>query len=229
MHSFIAISTLHFTITGAGMDNLTLHPHTVRVLGALIEKQALTPDSYPLTLNALQSACNQLTSRDPVLSLSEADISSALDELMAQKLVAERIPAGSRVAKYEHRLNYAWNIDGARLAALGLLLLRGAQTSAELRTRAGRVYSFASVDEVEAALAALADKYPPLVEKLPRQPGEREARWVHLLHPPAQVLASTATAVPAEPALLERVSQLEVQLAAMLQRIEALEAQQQSA
>ncbi len=209
------------------MDNLTLHPHTVRVLGALIEKQALTPDSYPLTLNALQSACNQLTSRDPVLSLSEADISSALDELMAQKLVAERIPAGSRVAKYEHRLNYAWNIDGARLAALGLLLLRGAQTSAELRTRAGRVYSFASVDEVETALAALADKYPPLVEKLPRQPGEREARWVHLLHPPAQTQPNPTA--PAEPALQERVAQLEAQLATMLQRIEALEAQQPSA
>jgi uncharacterized protein YceH (UPF0502 family) len=115
------------------------------------------------------------------------------------------------------------------LAALGLLLLRGAQTSAELRTRAGRVYSFSSVDEVETALAALADKYPPLVEKLPRQPGEREARWVHLLHPPAQAQSNPASAVSDEPALQERVAQLEAQLATMLQRIEALEAQQPSA
>jgi len=207
------------------MDTLSLHPHAVRVLGALIEKQALTPDTYPLTLNALQSACNQLTSREPVMSLSDADISSALDELMAQKLVAERIPAGSRVAKYEHRLNYAWNIDGARLAALGLLLLRGAQTSAELRTRAGRVYSFSSVDEVETALAALVDKYPPLVEKLPRQPGEREARWVHLLHPPAagQTPAAAASSDVADSTLAARVSELEQQLAQALQRIEALE------
>ena len=204
------------------MDTLTLEPHAVRVLGALIEKQALTPDSYPLTLNALLAACNQLTSREPVLQLSEADLSATLDSLLAAKLVNERLPAGSRVAKYEHRLNYAWNIDGARLAALALLMLRGAQTAAELRTRAGRLYSFTSVEEVDTALNALADKYPPLVLKLPRQPGEREARWVHTLHP-VTVAAPPATASASDDSLAERVSALEQTVASLLQRVTELE------
>ncbi|MDC7703090.1 YceH family protein [Vogesella indigofera] len=204
------------------MDTLTLEPHAVRVLGALIEKQALTPDSYPLTLNALLAACNQLTSREPVLQLSEADLSATLDSLLAAKLVNERLPAGSRVAKYEHRLNYAWNIDGARLAALALLMLRGAQTAAELRTRAGRLYSFGSVEEVDTALNALADKYPPLVLKLPRQPGEREARWVHTLHP-VTVAAPPATASASDDSLTERVSALEQTVASLLQRVAELE------
>ena len=202
-------------------DRLTLDPHAVRVLGALIEKQALTPDNYPLTLNALQSACNQLTSREPVLNLSDSDLAAALDSLLAQKLIAERLPAGSRVAKYEHRLNYTWNIEGARLAVLGLLLLRGAQTSAELRSRAGRMYSFSGLEEVETALTALADKYPPLVLKLARQPGEREARWVHTLHPVAQP-AATAPA-SGDDSLAERVSALEQTVASLLQRITELE------
>lgn len=205
------------------MDTLTLEPHAVRVLGALIEKQALTPDSYPLTLNALLAACNQLTSREPVLQLSEADLSATLDSLLAAKLVNERLPAGSRVAKYEHRLNYAWNIDGARLAALALLMLRGAQTAAELRTRAGRLYSFTSVEEVDTALNALADKYPPLVLKLARQPGEREARWVHTLHPVAQPAAAVMPAA-SDDSLTERVSALEQTVASLLQRVTELEA-----
>ena len=128
------------------MDTHQLDAAEVRVLGALIEKQALTPDAYPLTLNSLSSACNQLTSREPVMQLSDADLSLALDSLQARKLIAERLPAGSRVAKYEHRLNYEWNIDGARLAALALLMLRGPQTSAEIRTRSGRIYSFTGVE-----------------------------------------------------------------------------------
>ena len=204
-------------------DRLILEPHAVRVLGALIEKQALTPDNYPLTLNALQSACNQLTSREPVMNLSESDLAAALDGLLAQKLIAERLPAGSRVAKYEHRLNYAWNIDGARLAVLGLLLLRGAQTSAELRSRAGRMYSFSGLEEVETALNALADKYPPLVEKLPRQPGEREARWVHTLLPYDVSVAANPVASGGNAVLEARVAELEAQLAQLMQRVEQLE------
>lgn len=204
------------------MDTHQLDAAEVRILGALIEKQALTPDAYPMTLNGLLTACNQLTSREPVLQLSEADLSATLDSLLAAKLVNERLPAGSRVAKYEHRLNYAWNIDGARLAALALLMLRGAQTAAELRTRAGRLYSFGSVEEVDTALNALADKYPPLVLKLARQPGEREARWVHTLHPVAQ---PAAAAMPAsgDDSLAERVSALEQTVASLLQRITELE------
>ncbi len=204
------------------MDTYQLETAEVRVLGALVEKQALTPDSYPLTLNALGSACNQLTSREPVMQLSDADISAALDSLIARKLVAERLPAGSRVAKYEHRLNYEWNIDGARLAALAMLMLRGPQTSAEIRTRAGRVYTFGNVEEVETALEALADKYPPLTQKLPRQPGEREARWCHLLSgEPTLTEISGGAAI--DVGVAGRVAALEAEVAALKTRLLELE------
>lgn len=204
------------------MDTHQLDAAAVRVLGALVEKQALTPDAYPLTLNSLSSACNQLTSREPVMQLSDADLSAALEQLLAQKLVAERLPAGSRVAKYEHRLNYAWNIDGARLAALALLLLRGPQTSAEIRTRSGRLYGFSGVDEVESALEALADKYPPLVMKLQRQPGEREARWCHLLSgEPSQSEPDTAAVI--DVGMTGRVAALEAEVAALKARLQDLE------
>ncbi|NWK77533.1 YceH family protein [Aquitalea sp. LB_tupeE] len=204
------------------MDTHQLDAAEVRVLGALVEKQALTPDSYPLTLNSLASACNQLTSREPVMQLSDTDLSRALDSLQTRKLIAERLPAGSRVAKYEHRLNYEWNIDGARLAALALLMLRGPQTSAEIRTRAGRVYGFASVEEVETALEALADKYPPLVQKLARQPGEREARWCHLLSG-EPVLAETVSNAVIDVGLTGRVAALEAEVAALKARLQQLE------
>ncbi|PXX49955.1 YceH family protein [Aquitalea magnusonii] len=204
------------------MDTHQLDAAEVRVLGALVEKQALTPDAYPLTLNSLSSACNQLTSREPVMQLSDAELSAALDGLMTKKLVTERLPAGSRVAKYEHRLNYEWNIDGARQAALALLMLRGPQTSAEIRTRSGRIYSFAGVEEVEGALDALADKYPPLVMKLPRQPGEREARWCHLLSgEPSQSELSAAAII--DVGVAGRVAALEAEVAALKARLQELE------
>jgi uncharacterized protein len=204
------------------MDTHQLDAAEVRVLGALVEKQALTPDAYPLTLNSLSSACNQLTSREPVMQLSDAELSAALAGLMAKKLVTERLPAGSRVAKYEHRLNYEWNIDGARQAALALLMLRGPQTSAEIRTRSGRIYSFGGVEEVEGALEALADKYPPLVMKLPRQPGEREARWCHLLSGEPSPHEISATAI-IDVGVAGRVAALEAEVAALKARLQQLE------
>lgn len=207
------------------MEFQPLDPQQIRVLGALCEKQALTPDAYPMTLNALASACNQLTSRDPVMALSEADIARALDTLIGRKLVAERQLQGSRVAKYEHRLPYEWNIDGARLAALCLLMLRGPQTPAEIRTRAGRVYAFSGSEEVETALSALADKYPPLAARLPRQPGEREARWTHLLGDPEAETASPDSPAAPAPDLVERVAALEHRIAELSARLAALEAQ----
>lgn len=207
------------------MDTHQLEAREVRALGALVEKQALTPDAYPMTLNGLASACNQLTSREPVMQLSEADLSAALDSLIARKLVAERLPAGSRVAKYEHRLNYEWNIEGARLAALALLMLRGPQTSAEIRTRSGRIYGFSGVEEVETALNALADKYPPLVLKLERQPGEREARWAHLLSGEPQLLPSAVDngCGVIEVGIAGRVAALEAEVAALKTRLLELE------
>ncbi|KMN37547.1 hypothetical protein VI26_03375 [Chromobacterium sp. LK1] len=207
------------------MDTHQLEAREVRALGALVEKQALTPDAYPMTLNGLASACNQLTSREPVMQLSEADLSAALDSLIARKLVAERLPAGSRVAKYEHRLNYEWNIEGARLAALALLMLRGPQTAAEIRTRSGRIYGFSGVEEVETALNALADKYPPLVLKLERQPGEREARWAHLLSGEPQLLPSAIDngCGVIEVGIAGRVAALEAEVAALKTRLLELE------
>ncbi|MCD5361962.1 MULTISPECIES: YceH family protein [Chromobacterium] len=207
------------------MDTHQLEAREVRALGALVEKQALTPDAYPMTLNGLASACNQLTSREPVMQLSEADLSAALDSLIARKLVAERLPAGSRVAKYEHRLNYEWNIEGARLAALALLMLRGPQTAAEIRTRSGRIYGFSGVEEVETALNALADKYPPLVLKLERQPGEREARWAHLLSGEPQLLPSAVDngCGVIEVGIAGRVAALEAEVAALKTRLLELE------
>ncbi|OHX13572.1 hypothetical protein BI347_08620 [Chromobacterium sphagni] len=205
------------------MDTHQLDPIEVRVLGALVEKQALTPDAYPMTLNGLSSACNQLTSREPVMQLSDADISAALDALIAKRLVGERLPAGSRVAKYEHRLSYEWNIDGARQAALALLMLRGPQTGAEIRTRSGRIYGFSGVDEVETALAALADKYPPLVQKLERQPGEREARWCHLLCGEPQLAETAAPCEMIDVGLTGRVAALEAEVAALKARLLSLE------
>lgn len=207
------------------MDTLEFTVNEVRVLGALIEKQALTPDNYPLTLNALSSACNQTTSRDPVLQLSDSDISLALDTLISKKLVAERVPAGSRVVKYEHRLQYEWNISGSKLAALAMLMLRGPQTSAEIRSRAGRVYLFADVDEVETALLALADKYPPMVVKLSRQPGEREARWSHLLHGhPMTLSVDNPGSQTIDVGMAGRVAALEAEVAALKTRLLELEA-----
>ena len=207
------------------MDTHQLEAREVRALGALVEKQALTPDAYPMTLNGLASACNQLTSREPVMQLSEADLSAALDSLIARKLVAERLPAGDRVAKYEHRLNYEWNIEGARLAALALLMLRGPQTAAEIRTRSGRIYGFSGVEEVETALNALADKYPPLVLKLERQPGEREARWAHLLSGEPQLLPSAVDngCGVIEVGIAGRVAALEAEVAALKTRLLELE------
>lgn len=205
-------------------DGYQFDPAEVRVLGALIEKQALTPDAYPMTLNSLVSACNQLTSREPVMTLTESRVSAALDALIAAKLVAERLPAGSRVAKYEHRLTWEWRLEGAGLAVLALLLLRGAQTSAEIKGRSGRVYSFSGVDEVETALNMLADKYPPLVAKLERQPGEREARWAHCLSgEPAAAAAFVEEGGAIEVGLAGRVAALEAEVAALKTRLVELE------
>jgi uncharacterized protein YceH (UPF0502 family) len=205
------------------MDGYQLGVNEVRVLAALAEKQALTPDTYPMTLNTLIGASNQLTSRDPVLKLEEGDVQLALDALIARKLVAERTPAGSRVAKYEHRMPYEWNLDGARQAALCLLMLRGAQTAAEIRARSGRIYAFSSADEVEQALSALADKYPPMVQKLARQAGAREARWVHLLA--GDVLPEEAPSDAAPPAFAARIASLEAQVETLTARLASLEAQ----
>jgi len=161
-------------------DANLLDPFELRVLAVLAEKEALTPDVYPLSLNALTNGCNQLSSRDPVMSIAEATVQDALDRLQQRRLVAEVSQAGARVRKYEHRMRVKWSLEQDKLSVLTLLMLRGAQTAGEIRSRCGRLHDFASVAEVEACLQFLIDKFPPLVARLARAPGTKEARYMHL-------------------------------------------------
>jgi hypothetical protein len=163
------------------MIEFNLSAFEARVLGALVEKAFLTPDVYPLSLNAVVAACNQLSNREPVMNLSEETVASCLKRLQDNHLAQTYHPSGGRVAKYQHRLRDVFSLDDARLALLALLLLRGAQTCGELRARSARMYPFASVDSVERQLADLARAATPLVVQLPRAPGNKEARWAHLL------------------------------------------------
>jgi uncharacterized protein len=152
----------------------------VRVLGALVEKETTTPEYYPLSLNALVNACNQKSNRDPVVTLEEDAVRQALRSLSDQAMI--RSAGGdSRVAKFEHRLNELYNFHRHEIAVLCVLLLRGPQTPGELRTRAERMYAFEDLEAVHAALHLLMRREPPLVKILPRQPGTKESRYMHLL------------------------------------------------
>ena len=174
---------------GDGVDPLS--DVEVRVLGALIEKDITTPDYYPLSLNALVNACNQKNNRDPVMTLDEDAVRAALDSLQVQRLAGPASGADSRVPKYEHRLQEVFNFDRRETAILCVLLLRGAQTPGELRGRAERMYRFEALEDVHGALDRLSQRQPPLVAVLPRQPGTKDSRYMHLL---------SGGAVPAEPA-----------------------------
>ena len=159
----------------------------VRVLGALIEKDITTPDYYPLSLNALVNACNQKNNRDPVMALDEDAVRAALESLQGQRLAGPASGADSRVPKYEHRLQEVFNFDRRETAILCVLLLRGAQTPGELRGRAERMYRFEELEDVMATLERLGQWEPPLVAVLPRQPGTKESRYMHLLSGDAPV------------------------------------------
>jgi uncharacterized protein YceH (UPF0502 family) len=153
----------------------------VRVLGALVEKDITTPDYYPLSLNALVNACNQKNNRDPVTALSEDAVRAALESLQGQRLAGPASGADSRVTKYEHRLQEVFNFDRREIAILCVLLLRGPQTPGELRGRTERMYRFEELDDVHATLERLSQRDPALVAVLPRQPGTKESRYMHLL------------------------------------------------
>ena len=206
-------------------DDLPLDAIEVRVLAVLAEKEQLTPDNYPMSLNALVNGCNQLSSRDPVMTLAEEEVQDALDRLMTKKLAAEVSQAGARVPKYEHRMRLRWTLEQDRLAALVLLMLRGPQTAAEVRSRAGRVHEFGNPAAVEEALQFLIDKYPPLAIKLARAPGAKESRYAHLLtgEPADGVELATAQAVAAP--RQDRVSQLEAEVAQLREELARLSAE----
>ena len=159
-----------------------LEPVAVRVIGALIEKELSTPDHYPLSLNALTSACNQSSNRDPVMSLEESTVSQAIDTLRRQGLVRSIQAIGSRVPKYSHLLAEAGELSRAELAVLCVLTLRGLQTQAEVRSRAARLVPDDDSTGLDAALESLIARQPqPIVTRLARRPGQKEARHAHLL------------------------------------------------
>jgi uncharacterized protein YceH (UPF0502 family) len=170
-----------------------LDPFEIRVLAVLAEKEGLTPDNYPLSLNALTNGCNQLSSRDPVMQISEDTVADVLARLTERKLVNAITQAGARVTKYEHRMRIKWTLEQDKLAILTILMLRGLQTAGEIRTRSGRMFEFKSVADVETGLQFLIDKYPPLVARLAQAPGTREPRYGQLLGG-AEVLARAETA-----------------------------------
>jgi uncharacterized protein len=152
-----------------------------RVLGALIEKDITTPDYYPLSLNSLVNACNQKNNREPVMTLDESGVRGALSSLQEKRLAGPAGGADSRVTKYEHRLQEVFNFDRRETALVCVLLLRGPQTPGELRGRSERMYRFETLDDVQSGLQKLTDRQPPLVRVLPRQPGTKESRYMHLL------------------------------------------------
>jgi len=152
----------------------------IRVLGVLSEKQRTVPDSYPLTLNSLVSGCNQKTSRNPIVEVSEAEAQAALDSLRALSLVTES--SGGRVSRYGHNLDGVLKIPSQSIVLLTVLMLRGPQTPGELRIASERMHNFADISSVEAFLQELSDRTAgALVRKLARLPGARESRWMHLL------------------------------------------------
>jgi uncharacterized protein len=217
------------------MLNFEEHPLSAaeaRVLATLMEKARTVPDSYPLTLNSLQSGCNQKSSREPVMNLCEDEIIEAIESLRARSLVFES--SGGRTARFEHNFERAVGVPSQAAALLGLLLLRGPQTAGELRLNAERWHRFADIGSVEVFLEELQDRSPekggPLVVKLARAPGAREQRWAQLLCGPvdAQAFAASAASMPAKAdtsaelqALTERVSALEALVDELRQRLEA--------
>ncbi|MEY2478752.1 MAG: uncharacterized protein QOG87_4067 [Actinomycetota bacterium] len=201
-------------------------PVQQRVIGSLIEKELTTPDQYPLSMNALLAACNQSSNRDPVVQLDERVVSNALEILKADGLVRVIFSKGNRVDKYKHVLPDALSLDGSSLAVLTVLLLRGPQTAAELRTRTERLHPFGATGEVERVLARLAEREPALVTLLPRQPGRKEPRWAHLLG-----AAAAAAPVQEEPPAVaivatpddDRIASLERRVADLEDRLRLLE------
>lgn len=206
-----------------------LSPLEARILGCLLEKQQATPEYYPLTLNALTAACNQTTNREPVMALEEAEVAMGLESLRQKGLVWVVSAAGSRATKYEQKLGEGLNLALQEVAALTVLLLRGPQTPGEIRSRSGRLYAFADLAEAEAALDSLAAAEPPLVARLPRQPGTKESRYAHLLGGPVDTEAPVPPAAVPGQGRVERleaeVADLREGLASLREAFEAFRAQ----
>ncbi|HYE25603.1 MAG TPA: YceH family protein [Clostridia bacterium] len=213
--------------------DIRLNDAEVRVLGALVEKDITTPDYYPLSLNALVNACNQRSNREPVMDLDEDAVRQALHALAEHRLAGPAGGADSRVTKYEHRLQEVYNFDRREIAVLCVLLLRGPQTPGELRGRTERMYPFEDLSQVQSTMQRLIDREPPLVSILPRQPGTKEARYMHLfggdgsagLGSDVSVVAAQAHSTASAGSNGERSSRLEDELALLRQEVDDLKRQ----
>lgn len=205
-----------------------LSPLEARVIGCLLEKQVTTPEQYPLSINGVVTACNQKTNREPVMTLSESDVQDLLDTLVKRHYLRTVSGFGNRVTKYEQRFCNSefgdLKLSSAEVALVTTLLLRGAQTPGELRGRAQRMHEFSDMAEVEATLERLATRDDgPFVMRLPREPGKRESRYMHLFSGEMEVLAQIADDVaPADDDLHARVEALEGEVAELKQRLDSL-------
>lgn len=223
---------------------IVLSPNEARVIGCLVEKEITTPEQYPLSLNALTLACNQKTSRDPVMNLTQSQVQPVVDELVHRHLVSDRGGFGSRVTKYQHRFaNVGFGsleFTAQELGILCVLLLRGPQTAGELRSRTNRLCEFHDAHEVESVLAGLMRRSDgPFVARLAREAGERETRYRHLFDGDApeavddvedlsdiemQAAVATARTPAAGPRPGERIEELELQVLALQEEVEGLKA-----
>nr|WP_316638910.1 YceH family protein [uncultured Roseateles sp.] len=195
-----------------------------RVLGVLVEKAHTVPDSYPLSMNSLVAGCNQKTARDPVLNATDAEVQVAVDALKGLNLAFES--SGSRVSRYEHNMGRVMSLPSQSVAVLALLMLRGPQTSAELRANTERLHRFADVSSVEGFLDELAErsaeKGGPLVIKLPRAPGARESRWMHLLSGAIDVSQMLTSAAPEDFVAASELATLKANQDRLTREVEAL-------
>lgn len=201
-----------------------LDPTSVRVLGSLMEKEKTTPDIYPLTINALTSACNQSSNRDPVMSLEEADVSKSLAELARRGLAREVYRSDSRAKRYRQTMSEALSLHDAETAVMCVLMLRGPQTTGAIRTRTARLFEFLELAQVDITLQALMTLAPPLVAQLPRQPGQKEVRYAHLLSGEPEAVTPVASNDHA-PAKMSRIDALEADVAALRAEMAQLRAQ----
>ena len=212
--------------------DISLTPYEARVIGCLLEKQRTTPEHYPLSLNALTSACNQKTNRDPVLQLDETTVQDTIDTLIKKHYVSEKSGFGSRVTKYQHRFcNTEFGtlkFSEQELGVVCVLLLRGPQTPGELRTRAERLCKFQDIHEVESVLDQLMRRGDgPFVAQLPREPGKREARFVHLFGGEPDIREAVAPGGAGTAGTVmetDRVERLEQQFDALRDEVAALKA-----
>ena len=207
--------------------DIILNNIEARIIGCLVEKAITTPDYYPLTLNALTNACNQKSNRSPLMILEETSVVRGLEGLQEKGLAEKIFKADSRVPKYQHSFAEKLNISKSQVAVLCELMLRGPQTTGELRGRAGRMFKFEDLQQVEAILQGMIEREPPLVIKLPRQPGRKERRYMHLLSGEPDI-TEEELAAPEEAATLtvhaenERIEILEKKLSALSGEFDAL-------